>query len=278
MLSLTKHGSRFAAGRESGPCHHLLDLIASKARIDQSDQLIWRRPTASEGRRLKFRVLIVGAQSSGTSLLCLFLAQIPRSVAIIDLWANRLAPSPDLLDAERLILKCTIGTQVHVDQQIEAYKPTHSILLIRHPADIYESLTGKTYRDLGGTPSEKLQIMDALHRDWTSRFDAVLYFEALVTQSPRVVDDLVKIGLPVSSRHFALERSLRDVVVDTLRHSAWARTNWRKNWAEGNVSGGGIRRHDGGRRAAQDDRSAGARLRDLCPFTLDVYEKSKLGR
>ena len=218
----------------------------------------------------------MGAQSSGSSLFCLFLAQTPRSIAIIDLWANRLAPTPEQFDAERLILKCTIGTQVPVDQQIEAFKPTHSILWIRHPADIWESLTGKTYRDLGGSPSEKLRIMDDLHRDWTKRFDAVLFFESLVTRSPLLIDDLANIGLPVSDRYFALERSLRDVVVYAVRQSAWARANFRKNWAEGNVSDGGLRTHDEGRRAAQGEGSADARLSDVCPYTLDVYEKSKI--
>jgi hypothetical protein len=78
------------------------------------------------------RVLVMGMQSSGASTFLFLLAQIPHSVAVVDLWVGRSAPSPDILglssSVQLVLLKATINTIVDVDGYIEQFKPDVSIL------------------------------------------------------------------------------------------------------------------------------------------------------
>jgi hypothetical protein len=84
------------------------------------------------GESSALRVLVMGMQSSGASTFLFLLAQIPHSVAVVDLWVGRSAPSPDILglssSVQLVLLKATINTIVDVDGYIEQFKPDVSIL------------------------------------------------------------------------------------------------------------------------------------------------------
>jgi hypothetical protein len=62
------------------------------------------------------RILVMGMQSSGASTFLFLLAQIPGSVAVVDLWVGRPAPTPEMLglsdEVTAVLLKATISTEV----------------------------------------------------------------------------------------------------------------------------------------------------------------------
>ena len=88
---------------------------------------VWRAPLIRPRR-----IMVVGMQSSGASTFLFLLAQLPRTVAVVDLWVGRPAPRPEDLDlatdVEAIVLKVTINAHVSVDQYLQQFQPDFSIL------------------------------------------------------------------------------------------------------------------------------------------------------
>ena len=115
------------------------------------------------------RVLVMGMQSSGASTFLFLLAQIPGSVAVVDLWVGRPAPRPEDLGLSDqvtcVLLKATVSTAVDVKAYIAAFRPDAAVLFLRHPAHNLKSLSTKFYKDTAGSPGQKfIALEDAFVR------------------------------------------------------------------------------------------------------------------
>ena len=94
-------------------------------------------------------------QSSGASTFLFLLAQLPRSVGIIDLYVGRPAPSPgdfDLSVSPHVFLKGTVNTNYTIDQYLKIFEPDIKILFVRHPEHNLKSLKTKFYADVAVSP------------------------------------------------------------------------------------------------------------------------------
>jgi hypothetical protein len=87
------------------------------------------------------RIFVYGMQSSGASLFVLFLAQMPETVAAIDLWAYFVAPR--LRPNAHCILKAVVCSEIDLEQHLENYQPHFKILFLGDPVQTYSSLNQK---------------------------------------------------------------------------------------------------------------------------------------
>ena len=121
------------------------------------------------------RVYVCGMQSSGSSIFSYFLAQIPDSLAVIDLWIRQPCP-PLMLDMPVSIKTCISVMECYL-QDVSVFKPTLSILFMRDPVDIYVSLKKKSYFNDGGDADDKFQIYETMFRERETLFDLSIYYE-----------------------------------------------------------------------------------------------------
>jgi hypothetical protein len=179
------------------------------------------------------RTLIYGMQSSGASLFTCLLAQIPDSVAIIDLFAQFLAP-PLTLDLP-IFLKATISCEISFEDQCRSFNPDRRILFLRNPCDTYQSLSGKRYRDLYGKSIDKLRILDRLFRERKELFDLVVTYEDLIGDPAAVLATLQANGFALPAESLQFPRGPQQIARFAMDHSDWCRQNYLEQWAFGNM-------------------------------------------
>lgn len=182
------------------------------------------------------RILIHGMQSSGASLFALLVGQIPRSLVVVDLWNPEIAPALD--QPGSTAVKTTAGV-IPVELHRRAFRPTLTILYLRHPVDVAVSLSTKSYRDYGGSLGEKLSGFDRTFES-RSAFDFVLYHERLITEDQAVLSKLRKVGVPVPMDAYAFPRSASEIVRHACAVSPWCRANYRTRWGLGNLHLGSL--------------------------------------
>ena len=211
------------------------------------------------------RLFIYGMQSSGATIFTIFLGQIPTSVVVADLWATEVAPSIDV--PFDLILKATIG-EIALDDHLRHFRPTHSILFLRHPVDICESLKRKSYRNLGGLLAKKLRIYDGTFEK-RSQFDLVVKYEDFASHPQRVQRELASVGIQTPADSAKMPRSTKLIVEHSRTSSPWMRDHYRKGW--------GLGRADPSRPIEPGPRdrspSSWALSRYCCPDVLEYYEQ-----
>lgn len=179
------------------------------------------------------RVLFYGMQSSGASLLTYLAAQGSQTLAVIDLWNPEVAPA---LSGQRgcVVLKATTGP-IDLDVQIDRFKPTATVLVLRHPVDQIAALTRRSYRDYASPLEEKLATFDRLFSERASEFTLVLSYEGLVMHPERVAGALTGIGLDLPPDAHEFPRALTDIVSYAREQSSWCQRHWRTKWGTGRV-------------------------------------------
>lgn len=145
-------------------------------------------------------------------------AQCPKTIAIVDLFCTE--PAPDLDQEAKLfdvVLKCTINTEHHLEDQVERFKPDRVILVTRDVAAIWSSLMRKDWRDRAGLIDQKIRIYEEILSRRLHVFDRIISFERFVAEP------------------WHIKRGRDEIVDFNARHSQWAKENYEKKWSFGAV-------------------------------------------
>ena len=176
------------------------------------------------------KTLIYGMQSSGASLFTYWLAQQPDTVAVVDLYSSQPAP---FIDRPNTILKATVNTKFHFDDQYAAFRPDVVIAFVRNPVENLIRLSEKSYVNLNGSPIDKLMAMDTFLQ--SGRYDFLVKYE----------DFILKKDIGLGKKEFyKFERSIQDVVDFACLHDKWCNANYRKKWGTGNIHGNNLKALD----------------------------------
>ena len=203
----------------------------------------WRPSSSLSSSRSAHRIFVFAMQSSGASTFLFLLAQLPYSVAIVDLFVGRSAPPPWDLGLTKSVscvfLKATVNTVIDVKRYFNTFKPTISILLLRHPAHNIRSLATKRYAHVHGDVRSKLVAQEKafVERD-DLNFTMTLLYEDLFLRPNRARKALIaKMGLTRAAADcmFSFRRSPQHVEAFTTHHCRWCGTTFQKLWGFGNL-------------------------------------------
>jgi len=218
------------------------------------------------------RIFVYGMQASGASLFTYYLAQKPSTVAIIDLWAYYVAPNLQI-DAP-CILKAVVTTNIMLEQHLMAYQPDFKILFLRDPIQNFVSLTAKEYRDIGGSPEEKLQRLEDIYLRRKDLFDIVIQYEDFALHPEHVTDQLNRLGLGIPKNAHEFHRSLDDIAGYNGEQSAWCRDHFGDKWWFGNIHADSLRPLTPISHAVNDPNLTD-NLWALCPALMSLYTRTE---
>lgn len=172
------------------------------------------------------KTLLVGMQSSGASYATLCLAQDPKTIAVIDLWCEFVAPAL-VLESSRLdvILKVTITSTIPIERHLISFKPDRLILVTRNVDAIRTSLSRKPWRDAGGSMEAKFKSYEDILLRRMHWFDEVVSYERLVRVPRKIVRK------PDEIRQFNCQRS------------TWCREHFGRGWGFGAYREDGLPKH-----------------------------------
>jgi hypothetical protein len=112
--------------------------VRAGARPKSAEELL------KEGLAAGRRILIYAPASSGGSLLAYMLAQLPASVAILNLRNSQLPPTPeelsDVPSESTVIVKASSDSDFSLFDHVKAFRPHIKVLVVRHPAHIRAGL------------------------------------------------------------------------------------------------------------------------------------------
>jgi hypothetical protein len=184
------------------------------------------------------RVLVYGMQSSGSSLVTLFLAQQPETVGIIDLYCGRLMPSAASLGDATVVAKATVSTVYGLDQHLERFKPDRKLLVLRHPGHNYAALIRKQYANLCGNIDDKFALLEQVFAR-RGEFDAVVYYEDFVLRRRETLELLRRAGLAVDASYYRFART-REQIATHGKSFRWFAEGIGTRWGFGNIHGDGV--------------------------------------
>jgi predicted O-methyltransferase YrrM len=254
---------------ESGICEDdRLGLAIIENRVVRQSELASCLVTPLINNRSISRIFVYGMQSSGASLFTFFLAQMPETVTIIDLWAYFVAPS--LQTKSVCVLKAVVSSEIDLEQHLAAFQPDFKILFIRDPVQTYLSLNRKEFRDIGGTPEEKLRTLESVYANKRDLFQAVIRYEDFVQNPKNVAIELNRLGLSIPNDAHKFKRSLDDIAAYNNQYCIWSKNNFGTKWHYGNIHVTGLNPL---RPVTSpiEDRSLVEKLSQLCPTVMRLY-------
>lgn len=216
------------------------------------------------------RIFVYGLQSSGASLFALFLAQLRNSLAVIDTWADTLAPGlQDIDDAvEHVIVKSVITTKYTARDHMDSFDADISILLVRHPAHNYVALSRKWYGPLDGSIDEKFRILEKTYQS-QGLFDSIVSYESFLSRDAATLANLRGIGIPVEKWFYHMRRSHRNVTRFNQQASSWCRTYFKRRWGTGNIKEHDVNTSHAFKFVPSEVR---AKTAQLCPTVIQFSE------
>lgn len=179
------------------------------------------------------RIFIYGSQGSGSSFFAFYVAQIPESGAILDLWSDEIVPR--FRTDVTMAVKCTVGSERNFRRNMDNFRPDTRILLVRNPTHIYQSLSRKSYRDVGGKLERKLSLLDAVFADRATLFDMTVRYEDFIPARGDVRKQLREKGLELDEGADRFSRSMDDIITFSNDHVLWCRMNYLRRWGHGNI-------------------------------------------
>ena len=184
------------------------------------------------------RIFIYGLQSSGASLFAYFLSQITNSIAIIDLYIQRIAPYID--SQNTVILKATLSDYISLEEHLSSFKPSLKILFIRNPLYNYLSLNEKSYRNHGGLAEKKVKKIDMLFEEREERFDLTIHYEDFIGNPDNIINQLkgLNIILPLNATKFL--RTVNEVIEYNKSNCSWCKSEFEIQWGSGNIHTGNL--------------------------------------
>jgi hypothetical protein len=164
------------------------------------------------------KTLVYTIQNSGGSLFTYWLAQQENCISIIDLYYSEVAP---FIDYENVLIKCVVNKNISIQDHIARFKPDKTILFIRNPIQVYLNLSEKSYCDFGGSPLEKLEILNKVCTDF--QFDSIIKFEDFIAK---------KIG---NTSYYSFRKSIQDIIDFNCSKNLWCQEYYQKKWSIGNI-------------------------------------------
>jgi hypothetical protein len=179
------------------------------------------------------RVYTIGMQSSGSSVFSYFVAQVPGSLAITDLWVRQPVPKLDV-DMPVSLKTCICDVRCFL-QDVRDFKPTVTILYVRHPGDIYQSLRSKWYYNDGGSFESKLEAFEELFVRRGELFDLTVHYEDFTVDPWRTGAKLRERGVQLPDAALEFPRSLDAIRDFAVAHDPWCRENFGIRWTHANI-------------------------------------------
>ncbi len=170
-------------------------------------------------------------QSSGASLFAVFAGQAPETLTVVDLWNPEVAPA--LCTSATVVLKATVGN-VPLDAHLRSFRPSKTVLFVRHPVDVAASIATKSYANLGGTIAAKLRAMDRAFTR-SADFDLTVFYEDFAARPTAAAEALREIGLELPAGAERFPRSPAAIVDHAVVNSEWCAQHYRNKWGLGNV-------------------------------------------
>jgi hypothetical protein len=215
------------------------------------------------------RIFCYGMQSSGASLVTLFLAQTPRTVAVVDLLNAYLMPRLEIKSAEHVVAKAVVTTSHSIDSHKSSFQPDRTVLILRDPLQNYVALRRKYYANESGTIDDKFAVLENVHAR-TDAFDVVLRYEDFVLRPHAAVEQLKSAGLPVEVGNFTFPRSREELKEFAFEQCDWCRENYESRWKFGNVQGREPKRSSVYKYVP---RAVAEHVRTLCPKLVTQYDE-----
>lgn len=169
--------------------------------------------------------------SSGASLFASFLAQMPDSIGIVDLWSV----APRMCNTLPVIVKATINCEITFEDHCRRFEPNLRILFLRDPRDNYRSLDAKHYKNIRGGILEKLQVLDRAFGRSRELFDLVVTYEDFIRDPSGLAEILEANGLELPPNAAQFPRGPQQIARFAVDHSAWCRLNYLKQFGFGNL-------------------------------------------
>lgn len=182
------------------------------------------------------KVLILSTQATGASTFAYFMGQGSKTVSLVDCFMPKVSDIVPV-NAEHMVVKQNLHPRdlVSVDERVQAFKPDRVFVFIRHPADIWTSLQTRSFRDIGGSPEEKLIMLDRLvasdkytvlrHEDFIGSRN--LFLIAINGCIP---------GMDIHNGYYDFPRSFKDMV----EFNTESGFKWYQDYASGGVQGGKV--------------------------------------
>jgi hypothetical protein len=209
-------------------------------------------------------------QSSGASVLAYTLAQKPGSLAFIDIW-NMFA-APELKTERDSVAKVVVTTAFSLKVHRRRFRPDVTLLVLRHPADAYDSLSGKSYANESGLIDEKFALLEEVFRAGKG-FDHIVYYEDFVFSPRSLITLCDRIGWQIDYDALLFGRTQRDI--QDTNAAACPGIHGRLKYGSGNIQTRGVLR-DRVRFAEPWGKSAHLPL--LCPSLFDHYSALRADR
>lgn len=216
------------------------------------------------------RMLLYGMQSSGASVLAFALAQKPDSVAFVDIW-NMFA-APELATDRDSVAKVVVSTGYSLEVHRQRFRPDVTLLVLRHPADTYDSLGGKPYANEAGLMDEKFALLEQVFRAGKG-FDHIVYYEDFVFCPRGVIARFAGMGWPIGYEALLFGRSQREI--QDANAAACPGIHERLKYGGGNFQTRGLVRD---RVRFADPWGRTAHLPRLCPSLFDHYSALRAER
>jgi hypothetical protein len=215
------------------------------------------------------RVYVIGMQSSGSSIFSYFLAQVPGSLAITDLWVRQPVPALDV-DMPVSLKTCVCDVRCFL-QDVRAFRPTLTVLYVRDPRDIYQSLRTKWYYNDGGSFESKMEAFEELFVRRDELFDMTVHYEDFTGDPWRTGALLREKGIPLPDAALEFPRSLDAIRDFAVGHDEWCRENFGTRWTHANIH---CDKLDTLRPISYGAAEPGIvdKLRRLCPTVMSHYE------
>ncbi len=210
------------------------------------------------------KVLLYGMQSSGASLLAFTLAQKPDTIAFIDIWNMFAAPELEAEDRDT-VAKVVVTTAYSLELHRQRFRPDVTLLVLRHPADTYDSLFGKSYANESGLIDEKFALLETVFRAGVG-FDHIVYYEDFAFSPGETIALFERIGWPLDYEALLFRRTLREI--QSANVVACPEIHGRLKYGAGNIQTTSVLRD---RVKFSKPWEKTAHLPRICPALLEHY-------
>jgi hypothetical protein len=209
-------------------------------------------------------------QSSGASVLAFTLAQKPDSLAFVDIW-NMFA-APELETDGDSVVKVVVTTAFSLEVHRRRFRPDVTLLVLRHPADTFDSLSGKSYANESGLIDEKFALLEEVFRTGTG-FDHIVYYEDFVFSPRGLIALSNRIGWQINYDALLFGRTQREI--EETNAAACPGIHGRLKYGSGNIQTRGVLRD---RVRFSEPSGKSAHLPLLCPSLFDHYTALRADR
>ena len=217
------------------------------------------------------RILLYGMQSSGASVVAFTLAQKPHSLAFVDIWNMFAAPEIESTDRD-IVAKVVVTSAFELDVHRRRFRPDVTLLVLRHPADTYDSLFGKPYANENGLMDEKFEIVEQVFRSGVG-FDEILHYEDFAFCPGEVIGLFDRLGWKVGYEALTFRRTRQEIQDANI--AGWPKIQERLKYGYGNIQTADVLR-DRVRFAQPWGKSA--HLPRICPSLFEHYSTMRAAR